>query len=147
MEETDNIGNLEIDKKEGVVRVSINPKIYALSVIYGAAHAFTRDAYVLLDGDEEIEIIAELKPMEKGKNLEELGRRFCNRLLSYQVYKQKMKENETVRNLILYRALFTNGTLSVDDTEKEKNNNEQDPEKIAVPWEETNKDKNDIKKQ
>ena len=134
MEETDNIGNLEIDKKEGVVRVSVNPKIYSMSVIYGAAHAFTRDTYVLLDGDEEIEIIVELKPMEDKKNLEELGRQFCNRLLSYQVYRQKMKENETVRNLILYRALATNSAVSLEDNEKAK-----DPKKIAVPWEEKNK--------
>jgi len=115
MEETDNIGNLEIDKKEGVVRISVNPKIYSMSVIYGAAHAFTRDNYVLLDGDDEIEIIVELKPMEKSQNLEELGRKFCNRLLSYQVYKQKSKENETVRNLILYRALFTNSAIDIED--------------------------------
>lgn len=143
MEETENIGNLEIDKKEGVVRISVNPKIYAMSVIYGAAHAFTRDNYVLLDGDDEIEIIVELKPIESGKKLEELGRQFCNRLLSYQVYKEKMKENETVRNLILYRALATNSAVSLEDNDKD---GVEDVEGIAVPWEEKYKDKNDGEK-
>jgi len=130
-EETDNIGNLEIDKKEGVVRISINPKIYPMDVIYGAAHAFTRDNYVLLDGDEEIEVIVELKPFEQ-TNLEALGRGFCNRLLSYQVYKKKMKENETVRNLLLYRALFSNSAISADEGEKLKEIFEEPEKKLAV---------------
>jgi len=125
MEEVENIGNLEIDNKEGVVRVSVNPKIYPLDVIYGAAHAFTKDSYVLLDGDEEIEIIVELKPFES-QNLEALGRKFCNRLLSYQVYRQKSKENETVRNLILYRALATNSDLMMEDKEnREKSDSDK----------------------
>jgi His-Xaa-Ser system protein HxsD len=115
--DSENIGNLEIDRNEGVVRISVNPKIYAMSVIYGAAHAFTKDTYVLLDGDEEIEVTVELKPMEKSQDLEELGRKFCNRLLSYQIYKQKIKENETVRNLIIYRALATNSAISVENEE------------------------------
>mgnify|MGYP000240137556 CR=1 FL=1 len=115
MEETENISNLEIDRKEGVVRVSVNPKIYSMDVIYGAAHAFTRDSYVLLDGDEEIEIVVELKPMDEKQGLEELGRKFCNRLLSYQLYRQKIKENEAVRNLIIYRALASNSAFSVED--------------------------------
>ena len=129
-EETESIGNLEIDKKEGVVRISINPKIYSMDVIYGAAHAFTRDNYVLLDGDEEIEIIVELKPFEK-QGLEELGRKFCNRLLSYQIYRKRMKENETVRNLILYKALATNSSVKLEDGKIGENS-----EKIAAPWEE-----------
>ncbi len=130
MEEVENIGNLEIDNKEGVVRVSVNPQIYPTDVIYGAAHAFTKDNYVLLDGDEEIEIVVELKPFEQ-KNLEEVGRKFCNRLLSYKIYKQKFKENETVRNLLLYKALATNSPLAVN-SETEKSEKDEDSKII---WE------------
>ena len=120
---TETIGNLEIDRNEGVVKVAVNPKIYNLSVIYGAAHAFTRDNYVLIDGDAEIEIIIELKPIQT-TNLEELGRKFCNRLLSYQVHRQKMKENETIRNLILYKALATNSAVSIESKDREEKENE-----------------------
>lgn len=134
--EIENIGNLEIDKDEGVVRVSVNPKIYPMEIIYGAAHAFTNQNYVLLDGDEEIEIVVELKPFETA-DLETVGRKFCNRLLSYQVYKQKSKENQAVRNLILYRALFTNAAISAEEKDEIKEIIE-DPEDIAVPWEEKN---------
>jgi len=117
MADFESTGNLEIDKKEGVVRVSVNPKIYSLDVVYGAAHAFTKDNYVLLDGDAEIEVIVELKPFET-QNLEELGRKFCNRLLSYQICRQRSKENEAVRNLIIYRALASNSAAAIED-EKE----------------------------
>ena len=126
MEETENIGNLEIDKKEGVVRIGVNPKIYSMSVIWGAAHAFTKDNYVLLDGGEDAKIIVELKPMEKSQNLEELGRKFCNRLLSYLVYRQKMKENEAVRNLIICRALATNSAISIGSEISERKEEKND---------------------
>ena len=109
MAENSKIG---ICRKEGVARISVNPNIYSMDVIYSAAHAFTKECYVLLDGDIKTRIIVELKPFE-AQNLEELGRNFLNRLLSYQIYRQKRSENEKIRNLLLYRALAANSDIAL----------------------------------
>jgi len=135
-------GNLEIDNEEGVVRVSVNPKIYSMGVIYCAAHSFTGRNYVLIDGDREIEILVEIKPFDEKENLEELGRVFNNRLLSYQLTEQKRIENAAVKQLILYRALMTNSPDDIIEMQKEKQKipgkkeEKQSVDKLNLPWEE-----------
>ena len=151
-------GNLEIDNEEGVVRVSINPQIYSMGVIYSVAHSFTDKSYVMIDGDREIEIVVEIKPFDKKEKLEELGRKFNNRLLSYVTYEQKRIENSAVRQLLLYRALMTNSPeenippksdikevkteAKENKIQKQKKEKKSDAEDIAFPWEkEDSKDK------
>ena len=147
-------GNLEIDNEEGVVRVSVNPEMYSMNVIYGVAHSFTDRSYVLLDGDREIEIIVELKPFDSKEKLEEIGRKFNNRLLSYQVYEQKRVENAAIRQILLYRALMTNSPEGLVEEHKEekkqkavakKSEKEFDIKDIVVPWKEKGKKTGKIK--
>jgi len=113
-------GNIEVDKNEGTVIIRVNPKIYSMDVVYSASHAFTRNSYVLLDMDDKGSIVIELKPFER-QNLENLGREFCNRLLSYQLYRNRAKENEAVRNLIIYRALAANSAIKIKEKKKAGN--------------------------
>ncbi len=139
-------GNLEINNKEGFVSVSINPKIYSLDVIYSAAYMFIDNCYILVDGDPQIEIIVELRPKKKGTNLETLGREFNTELVSYTTYAINCAKNAGLRDAILRRVLFTNdvdlqnqsnlpneGKGCVQDERKPLID---DPEEIAVPWEE-----------
>jgi His-Xaa-Ser system protein HxsD len=129
---------MEINQKENNVLVSVNPKIYPLEVIYSAAYVLIDKAYIVIDGDPEEEVIVELKPKEKSTDLEILGRDFNNELLNYAVYKTQSEKNAGLRQALLQRALLTNDSSLVESTQTESEEVDyiDDPEGIAVPWEE-----------
>ena len=131
------VGNLEINKKENKVLISVNPKIYPLDVIYSASYVFIDKNYVFLDGNVKKRIIVELKPKQK-YDLEKLGREFNNELLKYADFKKRSKQTKQVREMIIQRALFTNDPSLVDEIDSKLDLDEEfeDPEGIAVPWEE-----------
>jgi His-Xaa-Ser system protein HxsD len=131
-------GNMEIDKKKEVVSISINPKIFPLDVIYSAAYVFLDKAYVIIDGDPEEEIVIELKPKDASIELETLGREFNNELLNYSAYKVQSEKNASIRQLIIQRALFTNDSEleKIFNAESSDESYLDDPEGIAIPWEE-----------
>lgn len=121
-----NFANIEIDEKNKCALVSVNPKIYFLDVIYSAAYILLDRAHIILDGDPEEEIIAELRP--KGKqDLKALAMAFNDELLNYSVYKTQSEKNKDIKQAIIQRALLTNGFEDTSEIE--------DPEGIAVPWE------------
>jgi His-Xaa-Ser system protein HxsD len=134
--------NLNIDKKEKLVKISVNPKIYSLEVIYSSAYVFLDKAYILIEGDPKKEIIVELKP-KKEYNLEKLGREFNNELLNYATYATISKKNDGIRKILLQKALFTNSVVSNKEEvdfkevlkELEEGDHLEDPEDIAIPWE------------
>jgi His-Xaa-Ser system protein HxsD len=127
--------NIKLNQQEGSICVAINPKIYPLDVIYSAAYVFLDRAYILIDGSPEKEVIIELRLKEERKdlhNLEKIGNEFNNELLNYAFYKKQSEKNAPIRQAIMQRALltseFSEGAGSADLIE--------DPEGIAVPWEE-----------
>jgi len=124
--------NFEIDKNEKLVRVSINPKIFSLSMIYSACYIFIDKAYVIIDGNPEKEVIVKLFPKE-GYDLDKLGMEFNNELLSFAVYETRTKKNISIRDTLLKRALLTN---EVETSTEETVDFIDDPEGIAIPWEE-----------
>jgi len=129
---------MEINKEENCVSVNINPKIYPLDVIYNAAYVFIDKAYVLIDGDPNEGVLVELKP-KKEFSLEVLGREFNNELLNYSVYKTQSDKTKDIRTAIIQRALITNDPSVIGGCQK-KDSEEydylEDPEGIAIPWEE-----------
>lgn len=146
------LSNLEIKKSEGKIIVKINPKIYPLDVVYSAAYVFLDKAYVLIDGDPKKEIIVELKPKD-GKSIDKLGDEFNNELLNYANYKKFSEKNKDIRTMIVQRAIVTNDpeiiTEKSDDDdldeetkkllkelEQEDDDFLDDPQGIAIPWEE-----------
>ncbi len=143
------ISNMEIGRDN--VLLSINPKIYPLEAIYSAAYVFLDKAYILLDGDPESEVIVELKPKKSTENsdLESLGREFNNELLSYADYLKRAERTGKIREIIMQRALLTNteedeGILK--DIDMDDESYLDDPEGIAIPWEEKYGKKNKEKK-
>ena len=147
-----NLSNVTIDIENNKCLIKINPKIYRLEIIYSAAYAFLERAYVLIDGDPETEIIVEIKPKNK-KEINIIGNEFDNELLNYATYDYYSKKNQEIRDMIVKRALATNifsyefnstpnKSESTADTDKEDMINdedydwENDPESIAIPWEE-----------
>jgi len=133
-------GNLKIDKKENKVLISINPSIYPLDVIYSASYVFLDKNYVFLDGDIKKRILVELKPKEK-YDLKKLGGEFNNELLKYADYKKRSEQTKQVREMIIQRALFTNDPSIINEVNQEEkidldDKEFEDPEGIAIPWEE-----------
>lgn len=136
-------GNLEINKKEGCVLVSVNPKIYPVDVVLSSAYIFTDKCYVLVDGDPDEEVIVELRPKDKKENIEKIGRNFNNELINYANYAVQAIKNERLREAILNRVLLTNSVEETEEAfeddyfEKEAEPlNFEDHEELAVPWDE-----------
>lgn len=132
----ESINNIEVNKKENYCLISVNPKIYPLDVVYSASYVFLDKAYILLDGDPEDRIIVELRPKED-YDIEKLGREFNNELLSYADYKKRSESSKIIRESIIKRALLTNDSFLAGKEEDYL----EDPEGIAVPWEEKDKKK------
>ncbi len=138
MEDQSMEGNFEINREEGFILVSINPKIYPLDVVLSAAYVLIDEYYVLVDGDPKEEIMVEIRSKNKKKDLEEVGRRFNNLLIEYANYAVQSLKNEKLREMILQRVLQTNNS-SFNNTEKcsceeTKSDEFDDPDKIAIPW-------------
>lgn len=148
--------NMKIENDS--VILNINAKLYALETIYSASYVFLDRAYVLLEGDAEKEIQIILKPKLKpneNEDLEKLGGEFFNELINYSDYKARAKETKNIREMLLQRAMIANDPSIIqnyDDNEFKKILEElddddelDDPEGIAIPWEEKYGDKDDKK--
>jgi His-Xaa-Ser system protein HxsD len=123
---------------DGSCKVSVNPKIYPLDVIYSAAYVFIDKAYIILDGDVNKKVDVMLKP-KKEYDLNKLGFEFSNELLSYSFHKKQSESGKAVKEAILQRALITNDPSIIDDDslfDDELDEIFDDPEGIAIPWEE-----------
>ncbi|MBR9676987.1 hypothetical protein GOV04_02505 [Candidatus Woesearchaeota archaeon] len=137
----------KLEVRDGSVVLKVNPEFYPLDIIYSAAYVFLDKAYVLLDGDLKKEILVKLQPKQK-QDLEKLGGEFLNELINYADYKHRAAQTKTIREYLLQRALFTNDPSIIPDDDEEVDYNEilneleeddeelDDPEGIAVPWEE-----------
>ena len=124
------------------VVLSINPRLYALETVYSAAYTFLDKAYVLLDGDPEKEILVSLKS-KSNEDLDKLGREFFNELVNYADYRERSKQTKEIREMLLQRALITNDPSVLDDNKMDdellkelEDDYLEDPEEIAIPWEE-----------
>lgn len=141
-------GEFKINKDLGSVTLEINPEVYSLDVVYSAAYSYTRDNYILLDKSGK-NILVEIKPKEVS-DLSVLGKEFLNSLIRFEVYKQNSDDSKDLRYLFLQRALMINSppegseTLSADEGSDDLDDFDlddlddmiDDPDGIAVPWEE-----------
>ena len=117
-----------ISKDGENVEVFINPKIYPLPVIFGAAYSFMDKAYAVIDKDQN-NVVITLWPKKK-QDLKETAMLFSQELLNYAVCFSQSKKTEEVRLALAKRAFLAHsGTASC--------NNElfvNDPLGIASPW-------------
>jgi len=133
----------KIKKKlnENQIKIEINPEIYPLEAVYGAAYVFLDKAYLRLDGDPEKKVIVNIKSKNNlnKKELENLADDFLNELLNYGLRYRISKNNKKIREYIVGTALlFASGE---DLEEKTKEDWQRDDLGIAVPWEEKYKKK------
>ena len=125
--------NFKSKVSKNQIIIKVNPKIYPLEAIYGAAYVFLDRAYLFLDGNPEKEVIVTLKGKEKmtEQKLKNLAGEFYNELLNCALRQKISQNNQKIREYIVSQAL-----LSAIEEEKEEEEWQKDPLGIAVPWEE-----------
>jgi His-Xaa-Ser system protein HxsD len=111
----------EINKEKEFASLKINPKIYSLHVINSAAYSFLDEAYIILDGDPEKEILVSLYP-KKSQELKKLGLEFSEQLINYKNYFDNLKENSEITKMIVERALFSANPKLLEEAEEEEIN-------------------------
>ena len=121
------VDNIEVNKSKGNVIISVNPKVYGLDTIFSAAYIFIDNAYVIVDGDPNEEIIVQLRAKDKKTDLEKLGREFNNELINYSFYGIQTARSMPIRAAIIQRAFKT----QISEPEAEE---VIDLEEIAKPW-------------
>ena len=132
--------NIHTVENENCVIVSVNTKIYPLDVIYSASYVFLDRAYILLDGEPNKVVTVRMVPKE-GYDLKKMGMEFNNELLNYSLYKRQSEKNAAIRQAIIQRAIITGETasdigLNIPEFKESDADYLEDPEGIAVPWEE-----------
>ena len=137
--------NNRAGKGDGRVTIPINPKIYPLDVIYSAAYVFLDDFYIIIDGDPEKGVIVKIFPKD-GSKTRDIEKRFNNELVNYAFYKKQVEKNSDIRKAIIQRALITtelsgesvapNKEPEIEEFEDSDADFIEDPEGIAIPWEE-----------
>jgi len=126
----------KVEKNKNQTKILVNPKLYPLEAVYGAAYVFLDKAYLRLDGNPEKKITVQIKGKENlnKKGLENLANDFLNELLNYSLRYRISKNNKKIREYIVGTALlFASGE---DLEEKTKEDWQKDDLGIAVPWEE-----------
>jgi len=108
IEEESILDNIEIHKNFAII--SINPKLYPLSVIYSAAYWLLDRVHVIIDGDPDTEILIEIRPKDKESkvDLKEIGFEFNDELINYSVYTVQATRNKKLREMIVENALAGN---------------------------------------
>lgn len=144
-------------KETNPVIIEVNPKIYPLDVVYSAAYVLIDDYHIILDGDPKKKIKVVILLKEGKKNLKKAASEFNNQLLNYAFYKEQSKKNSSIRQIMLQAALLQteevktekSQTISPEEEFLEKTQDADfldDPEGIAVPWEQKYKNKSSAKK-
>lgn len=141
-----NSDNFSIDRESNSVTVSVKTSIFPLDVIYSASYVFLDRAYIILDGNPNRLVNIRLVP-KNNNDPKELAMEFNNELLSYSVHKKQSEKNAPIREAIIQRALLTAEFASkappqdIPDFEESDADFIEDPEGIAIPWEEKFGDK------
>lgn len=130
-----------MNKKQKKTTFFLNPKLYSLEAIYGAAYVFLDKAYIYLDGSPKSKIKITLKAKKGLKESKNLKEEFLNELLNFSLRDQVSKNNKKIRERIVGTVLsIASSPLEKNETEedlmfKEKTMElEQDFSKMTAPW-------------
>jgi His-Xaa-Ser system protein HxsD len=124
--------NIQINEDHAIFK--INPKIYPLELVYSAAYIMIDKAFIVLDGDPDTEIIAEIRKKNDERSLNELVQLFNEELLNYAVYKTHSEKNKALREIILQRVLLTNAPSNAQSSNRNTPKSQQirDTEKATL---------------
>jgi len=129
---------MKISKKENRAVIVINPSVYPLEAVYGAAYVFLDKAYVFLEEGPKDHILVSLKGKEKmdEKDLKKLAGEFHNELLNCALRNKISKNNQKIREYVIARALMSSQGEKEEPISPKKEVWQKDTLGIAIPWEE-----------
>lgn len=139
---TDTPPNVQADTSRGAVLLQVDPSIYPLEAIYGAAYIFIDRCYVFLDkpSDAALRVTLQTKDADPDDaTLRDLVGQFANELLSCAWRRQITEENRTLIEAVTAQALAgAMGPPSLDDLADFDFSDDgfEDPLGIAQSWEE-----------
>ena len=124
--------------KENKIVVFLNPKLYSLEAIYGAAYVFLDRAYVYLEEAPKSKVKVALKGKNRltEKELEILRDEFLNELLNFSLREQISKNNKKIREYIVAKALFS-ASATVMPGRKPMGQEDVQEKKLSggvIPW-------------
>lgn len=142
-------GNIVYDTDGQYVKFYINPKIYGMNVVSQAAYVFMDRAAVILSGNPDSKIVAEIRPIERNADLAKLIKEFNDELLNYSSFFFFSKKSLEFRNALLSSIL--SGSVSQAPLQNQPNesqvsvrNPQSDIDDIDKIFEEWEKDSDDI---
>ena len=111
----------KVEKNKNQTKILVNPKLYPLEAVYGAAYVFLDKAYLRLDGNPEKKITVQIKGKENlnKKGLENLANDFLNELLNYSLRYRISKNNKKIREYIVGTALLFASGEDLEEKTKE----------------------------
>ncbi len=88
--------------------ININPKLYSLEAVFGAAYSLANKAYFFLEGNPDSRLIVSIrnKGVYSKPRTESLAGKFKNLLLHYALRDQISKRNAKLREYVATRALY-----------------------------------------
>lgn len=113
--------------KDGVSTIALNPSLYPIDVIYGAAYSLIEDAFFFFDGDPDIEVSVKIslkKDLEISlakKELERVSKEFYNNLLIENFNRINATTKEFTRGLLLRKSFSEINLETIDDSNTVKN--------------------------
>ena len=123
---------IALNKGGESVDIMLNPEIYPVQAVFGAAYSFMDRAYAVIDGDKK-SIVVRLWP--KGKlQLKETALLFSQELLNYMVCLSQAKKTEKVRLALAKKAFLAHSGAGSGESLFVN-----DPLGIASPWQEQHK--------
>ena len=120
-----NSENIQIDEKNKMLIVKINPQLYASSCVMRASYRFTDDFNVKVDGDPMSELIVSFKSKDtedtpSKKDFEDLADVFYNELIHTNVEEEQARRYADTRNALIGAAMKTIINLPEDKAAKDK---------------------------
>jgi hypothetical protein len=141
--------------KEYTYKININPRIYPIDLIYSSASMFLDKAFFFFEGNLDTEITVLIEPKEKETEGENLIKEFFNEVIVQFENSKRYASTKGIRDKFMNQVFevgefsnnlfFDTKTKEMIGSEKhikeelvssEKKSYLDDPEGIAVPWEE-----------
>lgn len=102
-------GNVSLDKKNGTVKIVLNPRLYSQNVVLRASYRFTEDFDVIVDGDPLTELVVSIKIRKNEKfgvdDLDSIVNGFFAELIHASVEDLQARRYADTRNALIGAAL------------------------------------------
>jgi His-Xaa-Ser system protein HxsD len=104
--------NFEINGDECIIK--INKNIYSKEIVVQTTYVLLDKFYFLIDCDDKYWIVS-MKSKEGGVDLEKAVYAFFDELIESSSYLDQMKNTSDIRQMILERAILTQGVTKSND--------------------------------